>query len=159
MIIIRVGSGSACRSMYGGFVKWEMGANPDGSDSIAIQVFFLSFFLFLFFFIVLFYYSFYSFYLYFFLSLFITPFILFCFVLSFLFFLFLIIICRLPLRPTGPKCKSSSLWYVFNFISFIIFFIINNNNNNFNRWMTTERRPAALRECKEVLKHAISWRY
>ncbi|KAN0007060.1 hypothetical protein ACTFIU_005254 [Dictyostelium citrinum] len=36
--IARLGSGSACRSMYGGFVKWEMGTKDDGSDSIAIQV-------------------------------------------------------------------------------------------------------------------------
>ncbi|RDD44160.1 Diphosphomevalonate decarboxylase [Trichoplax sp. H2] len=35
---IRQGSGSACRSMYGGFVKWEMGNKSDGSDSIAVQV-------------------------------------------------------------------------------------------------------------------------
>eukprot|EP01128_Nolandella_sp_AFSM9_P012241 TRINITY_DN9089_c0_g1_i1.p1 TRINITY_DN9089_c0_g1~~TRINITY_DN9089_c0_g1_i1.p1 ORF type:complete len:398 (-),score=91.53 TRINITY_DN9089_c0_g1_i1:223-1416(-) len=36
--IARVGSGSACRSLYGGFVKWQMGEKADGSDSIAIQV-------------------------------------------------------------------------------------------------------------------------
>ena len=24
--------------MYGGWVKWEMGALPDGSDSVAVQV-------------------------------------------------------------------------------------------------------------------------
>mmetsp|Transcript_4948 Transcript_4948/g.17914 ORF Transcript_4948/g.17914 Transcript_4948/m.17914 type:complete len:340 (-) Transcript_4948:18-1037(-) len=37
-VIARQGSGSACRSMYGGFVKWEMGKEEDGSDSIAVQV-------------------------------------------------------------------------------------------------------------------------
>ncbi|EDO36717.1 predicted protein [Nematostella vectensis] len=36
--IARQGSGSACRSMYGGFVKWEAGCRPDGTDSIASQI-------------------------------------------------------------------------------------------------------------------------
>uniref|UniRef100_A0A0E0CHK1 diphosphomevalonate decarboxylase n=1 Tax=Oryza meridionalis TaxID=40149 RepID=A0A0E0CHK1_9ORYZ len=36
--IARQGSGSACRSIYGGFVKWCMGKNNDGSDSIAVQL-------------------------------------------------------------------------------------------------------------------------
>ncbi|XP_043937645.1 diphosphomevalonate decarboxylase [Protopterus annectens] len=36
--IARQGSGSACRSMYGGFVQWIMGKSAEGMDSIAQQV-------------------------------------------------------------------------------------------------------------------------
>ncbi|KAK2464350.1 hypothetical protein APHAL10511_003807 [Amanita phalloides] len=37
-IIARQGSGSACRSLYGGYVAWQMGSKDDGSDSLAVQV-------------------------------------------------------------------------------------------------------------------------
>ena len=37
-IFARLGSGSACRSVLGGFVEWRMGSKKDGSDSYAVQI-------------------------------------------------------------------------------------------------------------------------
>lgn len=38
-ILARQGSGSACRSIEGGFVRWNRGKRPDGRDSFAEQLF------------------------------------------------------------------------------------------------------------------------
>jgi len=37
-LFARMGSGSACRSVIGGFAEWRMGRKADGSDSYAVQV-------------------------------------------------------------------------------------------------------------------------
>jgi len=37
-ILARLGSGSACRSVLGGFVEWKRGFKSDGSDSFAVEI-------------------------------------------------------------------------------------------------------------------------
>ena len=36
--LTRQGSGSACRSVYGGFAEWQQGSQLDGADSYAVQI-------------------------------------------------------------------------------------------------------------------------
>jgi diphosphomevalonate decarboxylase len=36
--IARQGSGSACRSLQGGYIAWRMGSLPDGSDSVVEEI-------------------------------------------------------------------------------------------------------------------------
>ncbi len=37
-VLARMGSGSACRSIYGGAVEWQKGIKADGSDSFAVEL-------------------------------------------------------------------------------------------------------------------------
>lgn len=37
-VIARQGSGSACRSLMGGYVAWQAGSREDGKDSLAVQI-------------------------------------------------------------------------------------------------------------------------